>query len=124
MNLTVLMGRATKDPEVRYGQNNMAIAKYSLAVDRGGKDKGADFINITAFDKSAEFAEKYIKKGTKLLVTGHITTGSYTNKDGAKVYTTDVIADKQEFCESKGEQPKPITEAFDFPVVEEEDLPF
>lgn len=121
MNLVVLMGRATKEPEVRYGQNGMAIAKYSIAVDRG-RDKGTDFVNITAFDKSAEFAEKYIKKGTKILVTGRIQTNSY-EREGKKIYTFDVIADMQEFCEPKG-----TSEAvphLDFPIdSEEEDLPF
>lgn len=121
MNLVVLAGRATKEPEVRYGQNNMAIAKYSIAVDRG-RDKGTDFVNITAFDKSAEFAEKYIKKGAKFLITGHIATGSY-EKDGKKVHTFDVIADKQEFCESKGTSE--AVPQIDFPVdIEDEDLPF
>lgn len=109
MNKVILMGRLTRDPEVRYsqGESAMAIAKYSLAVDRrmarGNNDgeQTADFINITAFGKAGEFAEKYLHKGTKVLVTGRIQTGSYTNKDGVKVYTTDVIAEDQEFAESK-----------------------
>ena len=104
------MGRLTRDPEVRYsaGDNAMAIARYSLAVDRrrrangGADDQTADFINCVAFGKQAEFAEKYLRKGTKLLVTGRIQTGSYTNKDGVKVYTTDVVVEEQEFAESKG----------------------
>ena len=109
MNKVVLMGRLTRDPEVRYtqGENAMAIAKYTLAVDRRGRSQGqdgdqtADFINITAFGRSGEFAEKYLHKGTKVVVSGRIQTGSYTNKDGVKVYTTDVIAEDQEFAESK-----------------------
>jgi single-strand DNA-binding protein len=109
MNKVILMGRLTRDPEVRYSQGNqqMAIAKYTLAVDRrrartnDSNEQTADFIGITAFGKAGEFAEKYFRKGTKVLVTGRIQTGSYTNKDGAKVYTTDVIAEDQEFAESK-----------------------
>ena len=92
MNQVILMGRLTKDPEIKYtqGDNAMAIAKYNLAVDRMKKGE-ADFISCIAFGKSAEFAEKYLHKGTKIAVTGRIQTGSYTNKDGQKVYTTDVI---------------------------------
>ena len=108
MNKVILMGRLTRDPEVRYsqGENSMAIARYTLAVDRrrgGNQQDGqtADFIGIVAFGKSGEFAEKYLKKGTKVIVTGRIQTGSYTNKDGVKVYTTDVVAEDQEFAESK-----------------------
>lgn len=109
MNKVILMGRLTRDPEVRYsqGENAMAIAKYTLAVDRRGRNNNsqdeqtADFISITAFGRNGEFAEKYLHKGTKVVVTGHIQTGSYTNKDGAKVYTTDVIVEEQEFAESK-----------------------
>lgn len=106
MNKVILMGRLTRDPEVRYsqGENSLAIARYSLAVDRRFKRPGepdADFINCVTFGKSAEFAEKYLKQGTKIAVTGRIQTGSYTNKDGQKVYTTDVIVEEQEFAESK-----------------------
>ena len=106
MNKVILMGRLTRDPEVRYtqGDNAMAIARYSLAVDRRFKRDGepdADFINCVAFGKSGEFAEKYLKKGTKVAVVGRIQTGSYTNKDGQKVYTTDVVVEEQEFAESK-----------------------
>ena len=102
MNSVVLMGRLTKDPEVRYsqGENSTCIARYSLAVDRRTKEKQTDFINIIAFGKSGEFAEKYLHKGMKILVSGRIQTGSY-EKDGKKVYTTDVVAESQEFCESK-----------------------
>ena len=104
------MGRLTRDPEVRYsaGDNAMAIARFSLAVDRrrrangGADEQNTDFINCVSFGRQAEFAEKYLRKGTKLLVTGRIQTGSYTNKDGVKVYTTDVVVEEQEFAESKG----------------------
>ena len=107
MNKVILMGRLTRDPDVRYtqGERQMAIARYTLAVDRRGSQQNseqtADFIQCVAFDQSAEFAEKYFHQGTKILVTGRIQTGSYTNKDGQKVYTTDVIVEDQEFAESK-----------------------
>lgn len=107
MNKVILMGRLTKDPEIRYSQGangSTAIARYSLAVDRKFKQEGqpnADFINCIAFGKLGEFAEKYLHKGTKIAVVGRIQTGSYTNKDGQKVYTTDVVVEEQEFAESK-----------------------
>lgn len=105
MNKVILMGRLTRDPEVRYSQgSNLAVARYSLAVDRRFKRDGepdADFINCVAFGKAAEFSEKYFTKGMKVVVTGRIQTGSYTNKDGQKVYTTDVVVEDQEFAESK-----------------------
>ena len=106
MNKIILCGRLARDPEVRYSQGDkpMAVAKYTLAVDRkikGNNEQTADFINCVAFGKLGEFAEKYLKKGTKLIVTGRIQTGSYTNKDGNKVYTTDVMIEEMEFCESK-----------------------
>lgn len=106
MNKAILMGRLTRDPEVRYsqGDNNLAIARYTLAVDRRfqrNADQTADFIPCVAFGKAAEFAEKYLKQGIKILVTGRIQTGSYTNKDGVKVYTTEIIVEDQEFAESK-----------------------
>lgn len=106
MNKVILMGRLTRDPEVRYsaGDNSMAIARYTLAVDRRVRRDGennADFIGCVAFGRSAEFAEKYLRKGTKIAVTGRIQTGSYTNRDGQKVYTTDVVVEDQEFAESK-----------------------
>lgn len=107
MNKVILMGRLTRDPEVRYsqGDNAMAIARYTLAVDRRGRSNGdeqtADFINCVAFGRAGEFAEKYFRKGTKIVVTGRIQTGSYTNKDGQKVYTTDIVVEDQEFAESK-----------------------
>ena len=107
MNKVILMGRLTRDPEVRYsqGENAMAIARYTLAVDRrfnrNNDEQTADFISCVAFGRSGEFAEKYFHKGTKIAVTGRIQTGSYTNKDGVKVYTTDVVVEDQEFAESK-----------------------
>ena len=111
MNRVILMGRLTRDPEVRYtqGDRSMAIARYSLAVDRRGSGRNnnngepqADFINCVAFDKRGEFAEKYFRKGMRILVSGRIQTGSYTNKDGQKVYTTDIVVEDQEFADSKG----------------------
>ena len=115
MNKVILMGRLTRDPEVRYTQGDkpMAIARYTLAVDRRYKKEGeqsADFIPCVAFGKSAEFIEKYCKKGTKLAVSGRIQTGSYTNRDGQKVYTTDVMIEEQEFAESKGSAQKQNTQ--------------
>lgn len=107
MNKVILMGRLTRDPEVRYsqGETPMAIARYSLAVDRRGRQsqegQTADFINCVAFGRQGEFAEKYLHKGTKITLSGRIQTGSYTNKDGVKVYTTDVVVEEQEFAESK-----------------------
>lgn len=110
MNRVILMGRLVRDPEIRYsqGENSMAIAKYTLAVDRRGAARGsdgqqtADFIGCTAFGRQAEFAEKYMHQGMRMLVSGRIQTGSYTKQDGTKVYTTDVIVDDQEFADSKG----------------------
>ena len=107
MNKVILIGRLTKDPEVRYSQGEppMAIARYTLAVERkfnrDGDDQTADFISCVAFGRLGEFAEKYLHKGTKIAVTGHIQTGNYTNKDGVKVYTTDVVVEDHEFVESK-----------------------
>lgn len=106
MNKVILMGRLTRDPDVRYsqGENSTAVARYTLAVDRRFKKEGeasADFISCVVFGKGAEFAEKYLRQGTKIAIVGHIQTGSYTNRDGQKVYTTDVVIDEQEFAESK-----------------------
>lgn len=106
MNKVLLMGRLTRDPEVRYtqGDSSTAVARYSLAVDRRFKREGeqtADFINCVMFGRNAEFAEKYLRRGTKILIVGRIQTGSYTNRDGVKVYTTDVVVEEQEFAESK-----------------------
>ena len=110
MNKTILIGRSTKDPDVRYSQGangDIAIASITLAVDRKvkkGEEKVADFINCKAFGKTAEVIEKYVKQGTKIAIVGRIQTGSYTNKNGNKVYTTDVVIDELEFCESKNSQ--------------------
>ena len=105
MNKVILMGRLTRDPEVRYsqGQEPISIARYTLAVDRRGnrEENAADFISCIAFRKSAEFAEKFFHQGQRVLVCGRIQTGSYTNKDGQKVYTTDVVVEEQEFADSK-----------------------
>lgn len=105
MNKVILMGRLTRDPEVRYtqGEQAMAVARYTLAVDRRGKNQenSADFIQCVAFGKAGEFAERYLHKGTKIVLTGRIQTGSYTNKEGQRVYTTDIVAEDQEFAESK-----------------------
>lgn len=106
MNNVVLMGRLTRDPDVRYstGDNPLAIARYTLAVDRRFKRDGeatADFISCVAFGKQGEFVEKYLKQGTKIAVVGRIQTGSYTNQEGQKVYTTEVVVENHEFAESK-----------------------
>ena len=109
MNKVILLGRLTRDPEIRYsnGDNAQAVARYTIAVDRRMRRDAqegaqtADFIGCVAFGKSAEFAERYLKKGTKILVTGRIQTGNYTNREGQKVYTTDVVVEDQEFAESK-----------------------
>ena len=106
MNKVVLMGRLTRDPEVRYGagENSTAVARYTIAVDRRFKRDGeqnTDFIGCVAFGRNAEFAEKYLRQGTKIVLTGRIQTGSYTNRDGQKVYTTDIVVEEQEFAESK-----------------------
>ena len=107
MNKVILMGRLTRDPDVRYsqGEQSTAVARYTIAVDRRFKRDGdqqtADFINCVAFGRQGEFAEKYFRKGIKIAITGRIQTGSYTNKDGQRVYTTDVVIEEQEFAESK-----------------------
>ena len=106
MNKVILMGRLTRDPEVRYssGENALAIARYTLAVDRRfhkDNEASADFIGCVAFGKGGEFAEKYLRQGTKIVVTGRIQTGSYTNREGQKVYTTEIVVEDQEFAESK-----------------------
>ena len=137
MNTVALTGRLTKDPDIRYtaGEKSTCVARYSLAVDRTYKKDGqptADLINCVAFGKNGEFAEKYLKKGTKIAVTGSIQTGSYTNRDGNKVYTTDVIIDRQEFCESRQtSQDKPQEAAtakkddfMDIPDDATDELPF
>ena len=144
MNKVNLIGRLTSDPEVRYTQVDqpMCIASYRLAVERRGKkvegQQNADFISIKAFGKGGEFAEKYLHKGMKVAVSGHIQTGSYTRLDGQKVYTTDVIADEQEFCESKAandtaqnytpketqKEKPPIDDFMSIPNGIDEELPF
>lgn len=138
MNKVVLMGRLTADPDVRYTSDGTAIARYYLAVDRRYKKDGeqsADFISCVVFGKGGEFAEKYLKKGTKICVDGRIQTGSYTNREGKKVYTTDVVVEAQEFAESKAQsaetaperapEPKPDEDGFmSVPDDIEESLPF
>ena len=146
MNKVVLMGRLTRDPEVRYsqGENSLAIARYTLAVDRrfgrnNGDGQTADFIPCVVFGKSAEFAEQYFKQGMRVTICGRIQTGSYTNREGQKVYTTEVVVEEQEFAESKnagssnggGYQeaaaPAPVAAGDGFMNVPEgldEDLPF
>lgn len=140
MNKVILMGRLTRDPDIRYTQSNSAqeqtcIARYSLAVNRrfnrDGEQK-ADFISCVAFGHQAEFTEKYLRKGTKIALTGRIQTGSYTNRDGQKVYTTDVVIEEQEFAESKAvaqttqQNPAPVSEDgfMEIPDGLEEELPF
>lgn len=130
LNKVFLIGRLSKDVETRYS-GETAVSKYTLAVDRKGKDKEADFINCVTFGKSAEFAEKYLRKGMKIAVTGRIQTGSYTDKDGRKVYTTDVVVEEHEFCESRQttESNQPTNNAskdgwMNIPVGLEEEMPF
>jgi len=107
MNLAVMIGYLTRDPEVRYTDKQLAITRFSVALDRGkdknGEDRGADFPNVLVFGRMAENCEKYLQKGSRVGVQGRIQTGSYTNKDGNKVYTTEVIADRVEFLNSKSE---------------------
>ena len=139
MNKVILVGRLTKDPDVRYSNTEkgeqMAIARYTLAVDRrnvrkGDNQQSADFISCVAFGKNGEFTEKYLRQGTKIVITGHIQTGSYLNKDGNNVYTTDVVVEEQEFCEKMGsvesEPPKSSEDDgfMNIPEGIEEDLPF
>lgn len=137
MNKVVLIGRLTRDVEARYTQGNepMAISRYTLAVDRkrgnsGGNEPTADFINCVAFGRSGEFAERYFRKGMKVAVTGRIQTGSYTNNEGVKVYTTDIVVEEQEFCESKNAQGRPEPSAsssdgfMNIPDGIDEELPF
>lgn len=128
MNIVALVGRVTRDPDIRQsqGENPMVVARYTLAVDRRGtkeKDK-ADFISMVSFGKTAEFIEKYVKKGTKLCIRGRIQTGSY-EKDGKKIYTTDVVAEDVEFAESKKSQEQPQEKPVDdFISVVDGELPF
>ncbi len=116
MNKVILMGRLTRDPDVRYSQgaNQTAVARYSLAVDRRFRRDGdpeADFINCVAFGRQAEFAERFFRKGIKIVVEGRIQTGSYTNRDGNRVYTTDIVVENQEFAESKAANDRVRSEA-------------
>ena len=134
MNKVILIGRVVRDPDIRYSQgaSSTCVARYTLAVDRKFKQDGqpnADFINCIAFGKLGEFAEKYLHKGVKIAVVGRIQTGSYTNKDGQKVYTTDVVVEEQEFCESKksneGIRPSAPDDSFlSIPDGIEDSLPF
>lgn len=123
MNVAILMGRLTKKPEIRTTTDGLSIASYTLAVDRLKGE--ADFVNIKAFGKGADFAEKYLDKGMKIAVTGRIQTGSYTNKEGRKIYTFDVVADRQEFCERKAESAPAQDDGFmRVPDGVDEELPF
>lgn len=107
MNKVILMGRIVRDPEIRYGQGeNSGVAKYTLAVDRKFDREKTDFINCVVFGKQVEFVDRYLRKGMKIAITGRIQTGSYKNKDGQTVYTTDVVVEEQEFAESKSSQSK------------------
>lgn len=134
MNKVILIGRLTRDPDIRYtqGENQMCIARYTLAVDRRGKkndnQQNTDFISCVAMGKNGEFAEKYLRKGAKIAVEGRIQTGSYKNNEGQTVYTTDVMVDNHEFCESRGtSQPttNPNDEEFmHIPEGIEEEIPF
>lgn len=129
MNVVLLMGRLTKDPAISYTQDKKSVARFTLAVDRRYKKDETDFISCVAFGKTAEFAEKYLKKGTKVVTEGHWQTGSYTNKDGVKVYTNDCFVDAVEFAESKGaEAPKPAPTGADsfmsIPEDVDEEIPF
>lgn len=133
MNKVILLGRLTRDPEVRYTQTQngeqLCIARYTLAIDRRGKDAGTDFPRCVAFGKNGEFAEKYLKQGTKIAATGRIQTDTYTNKDGQKVYTTEVVIEEQEFAESKRSQEAtpeaaPAEGFMDVPGNAADDLPF
>lgn len=112
MNKVVLMGRLTRDPEIRYSTDGTAIASYNLAVDRRTRgENNADFIGCVAFGKSAEFVEKYLRQGTKVAIVGRIQTGSYTNREGKKVYTVNVVAEEHEFAESKRAETAPAKPA-------------
>lgn len=128
MNRCIYMGRLTKNPEVRYSQGDdpKAVARYSIAVDRPRSENAADFIPCVAFGKVGEFAEKYLRKGSKVLIEGHMQSGSYTNKDGQKIYTLECIVERHEFAEGKkGDSGN--TEADDFmnvPDGVDEELPF
>lgn len=140
MNKVILMGRLTRDPEIRYsaGEESLPIARFTLAVDRRMQKQdnrgNADFISCVAFRREAEFAEKYLQQGIKIVITGRIQTGSYTNREGRKIYTTEVVAEEIEFAESKaasersghaaaGQATPPDYDGF-MPASDEEQLPF
>lgn len=126
MNSVILMGRLTADPEIRQ-TDSTTVASYTLAVDRIGKDKGADFIRCKTFGKCADFAQQYLRKGLKIAVEGRISTGSYTNKEGQKVYTTDVIVNAHHFCEKAGAAAESSNSTDDFmnvPEGEDDEVPF
>lgn len=132
MNNVNLIGRLTKDPDTRYTTDNMAVARFTVAVDRYGKDAGADFIGCVAFKNTAKFIDKYFRKGMKIGITGHIQTGKYDNKDGKTVYTTDVVVDRAEFVEKKADAPETIGQPTENPTDEfmkipdniDEEIPF
>lgn len=131
MNSVQLVGRFTHDPDVRYTNGGATVARFSVAVDRRFAKEGeqtADFINVVAFGKTAEFIEKYFHKGNRIGIVGRIQTGSYKNKDGATVYTTDVVAENVEFVESKGgnnqQQPQPTADFVNVPDIPDDELPF
>lgn len=127
MNKAILTGRLTRDPEIRVTQDGQTtIARFGLAVDRKQKEQKADFFNLTAFNKTAQFAEKYLKKGTKVNVIGRLQNDEYTNRDGQKVTSTIVIVEEVEFCESKKEQTEQKPDGFmDIPKdIDSEELPF
>ena len=131
MNRLTIIGRLTRDPEIRMTQDGQTtIARFGIAVDRRGKDQKADFFNVTAFNKTAQFAEKYLKKGTKIAIGGHLQMDEYTNKDGQKVTNVIIIADEVEFCESKKsvtDSNQPVTDKdgfMDVPKDLDEELPF
>lgn len=131
MNKWIGIARLTRDPEIRMTQDGQTtIARFGIAVDRRGKDQKADFFNVTAFNKTAQFAEKYLKKGTKIAIAGHLQMDEYTNKDGQKVTNVIIIADEVEFCESKKsvtDSNQPVTDGNGFmPIdkLDQEELPF
>lgn len=131
MNRLTIIGRLTRDPEIRMTQDGQTtVARFGIAVDRRGKDQKADFFNVTAFNKTAQFAEKYLKKGTKIAIAGHLQMDEYTNKDGQKVTNVIIIADEVEFCESKKsvtDSNQPVTDDNGFmPIdkLDQEELPF
>lgn len=132
MNVWNGIGRLTKDPDTRYTTDNMVVTRFTVAVDRYGKDAGADFISCVAFKNTAEFIGKYFRKGMKIGITGHIQTGKYDNKDGKTVYTTDVVVDRAEFVEKKADAPETIGQPTENPIDEfmkipdniDEEIPF